>query len=108
MSKERARRREIRAKEAAIVAAARASSAERREHRATRQRALRSRLPPGRSRPTGVLAQRRRSQSRALFAALAAVNVLVWYLFPAWPIMLMSLIVTVLVTPVLHTLLFRP
>ena len=60
MSKERARRREAREREAAIVAAARGAEAEKRERRDARKRALTSRSPRRRSRPTGVLAARKR------------------------------------------------
>jgi hypothetical protein len=84
MSKERARRREAREKEAAIVAAARASTAERRERRQARTRAVRSRMPVRHSRQTGVLAQRRRRQNGATIAMLLVVNVLVWAIFPEW------------------------
>jgi Flp pilus assembly protein TadB len=107
MSKERARRREAREREAAIVAAARASQAERRERRAARGRALESRLPRRRPRPTGVLAARRRRQTGATVALLLVLNVVVWFVFPEWAARAMVLIVSLLAAPVLHTLLFR-
>ncbi len=107
MSKERARRREARQREAGIVAAARASDAERRERRASRIRAARRRLPTRRSRQTGGLARRRRRQVGTTVAALLALNVLVWVVFPDWPMRTMVLILSLLAAPVLHTMLFR-
>jgi Flp pilus assembly protein TadB len=90
-----------------VVTAARAASAERRERQARRRAAVQSRLPRRRSRPTGVLAQRRRRQLGATIAMLLAINVLVWVIFPDWPTRTMVLIVSLLVGPVLHTMLFR-
>ena len=108
VSKERQRRREAREREAGIVAAARAAEAEKRERRGARKRALTSRFPRRRhSRQTGVLAQRRRKQTGATIALLLGLNVLVWVLFTEWPARAMALILTLLVAPVLHTLLFR-
>jgi hypothetical protein len=107
MSKERARRREARQREAAIVTAARAAAAEKRERSETRKRALSSRLPRLRRGAPGVLAARRRSQTRATIAMLLVLNVLVWVVFPEWPARAMVLIVSLLAAPVLHTVLFR-
>jgi hypothetical protein len=107
MSKERARRREAREREAAIRTAARAADAERRERREARRRAVASRLPQRHSRPTGRLAARRRRQVGVTVALLLALNVLVWVVFPGWPMRMMVLIVSTLVAPVIHTMLFR-
>ena len=107
MSKERARRREARLREAAIVTAARAAEAEKRERRAARRRTLTSRWPRRHSRQTGVLAARRRRQLGATVAMLLALNVLVWVVFPDWPMRTMVLIVSLLAAPVLHTMMFR-
>jgi fatty acid desaturase len=107
MSKERARRRAAREREAAVVTAARAATAERRERQAARRRAVTARLPQRHSRPTGVLAVRRRRQVSATVAMLLALNVLVWVVFPDWPARAMVLIVSLLAAPVLHTMLFR-
>ena len=101
MSKERARRREAREREAAIVAAARAAEAEKRERRDARKRALTSRSPRRRSRPTGVLAARKRRRLGVTVALVVALNVLVWVIFPGWPMRAMVLIVSLLVAPVL-------
>jgi Flp pilus assembly protein TadB len=107
MSKERARRREARKREAAIVTAARAAEAERRERRRTMQRAMSRRLPRRHSRQTGVLAQRRRKQAGTTIALVIALNVMVWVFFPGWATQGLALVVTLLAAPVLHTLLFR-
>jgi Flp pilus assembly protein TadB len=111
MSKERARRRADREREAAIKAAARAAEAERRERREARKQALRRvttdrlpRLTPV-GRDTGSLARRRRVQRGLLLALLLALNVLVWFLRPDWEARLAAVIVSVLAFPVLQTLL---
>jgi Flp pilus assembly protein TadB len=107
MSKERARRREVREREAAIVRAARAREAERRERRTARNRTFSKVLPRRHSRQTGPLAERRRRQVGVTIALVLAVNVLVWLFFPGWPVRTMVLCVSLLAAPVLHTLLFR-
>ena len=107
MSKERARRRAVREREAGIVAAARAAEAEKRERRNGRKRALTSRAPRRRSRQTGVLAARRRRRLGIIVAIVVALNVLVWVIFPGWPMRTMVLIVSLLVTPVLHAITSR-
>ena len=107
MSKERAQRRAEREREAAARAAARAAEAERRERREARRRALTSWLPQRRSRPSGILAERRRRQNGALVAGLVAVNVLVWIFSDDWALRLGAAVVSLLAAPVLHTMLFR-
>ena len=107
MSKERARRRDEREREAAIVRAARAREAEKRERRTARTRALTRLVPKRHSRQTGVLAERRRRQLSLTVAMVIALNVLVWVFVPGWPTRTMVLCVSLLATPVLHTLLFR-
>jgi Flp pilus assembly protein TadB len=107
MSKERARRREERVREAAIVRAARAREAERRERRTARTRALTALVPRRHSRQTGALAERRRRQVGLTLAVVIALNVLVWVFVPGWPTRTMVLCVSLLATPVLHTVLFR-
>ncbi|CAB4687607.1 MAG: hypothetical protein F2667_01105 [Actinobacteria bacterium] len=106
MSKERARRREAREREAAIVAASRAAEAERRERRAARSRALTGWLPRRTPRPTGILAERRRKQLGATVAVLVVLNVLAWTLADPAVAALLT-VATPLAAPVLHTLLFR-
>jgi Flp pilus assembly protein TadB len=106
VSKERARRREERDREAAIKQAARVREVERRERRASLRRAVVPRLPH-RSRPTGALAVRRRRQTGATVALLLGLNLLVWLVFPEWSVRALVLCVTLLGAPVLHTMLFR-
>jgi hypothetical protein len=108
MSKERARRRAEREREAAVRAAARAEERARMERREARRRALTSRLPKRASRPTGILAQRRRRQVRYTVALLAALNVLVWVFFDDWAARAGALVVSLLVGPVIHLMLFKP
>ena len=40
-------------------------------------------------------------------ALLLVLNIVVWFVFPEWPACAMVLIVSLLVAPVLHTMLFR-
>ena len=111
VSKERARRRTEREKEAAIRTAARAASAERRERRQARRRSLHAatvgRLPSSSSRrPLGILERRRRLQTTGLVAVPVLLNVVVWVVRGDWPAVLGALIVSLLVFPVLKLLLF--
>ena len=107
MSKDRAHSRAKREREAAIQSAARAEAQARKERRDVRRQSFTSRLPRAHSRPTGVLAQRRRNQLSILFFLLLAVNVLVWVFFPDWAARAGALMVSLLAAPVLHTLMFR-
>src|SRR3954452_5630841 len=111
MSKERARRRAEREREAAIRAAARAAQHERRERRAARARVARRvtldrmpRLAPA-GRPTGTLAHRRRGQPSLRIAVLGAITVAVWLVRPAGASRFAALVVSILAAPVLVTLL---
>jgi membrane protein YdbS with pleckstrin-like domain len=70
----------------------------------SKERARRSGRRTGRQ--TGSLARRRRTQTSLLLALLAAVNVLVWFIGTDWATSLAALVVSVLVAPVLHLLLF--
>jgi len=113
VSKERARRRAEREREAAIRTAARAAEAERQERRAARTRTLKRhttdllpRLRPV-GRDTGVLARRRRVRRGLLVALLLALNVLVWVVRPDWEARLAALVVSLLAFPVLQLLLVR-
>jgi hypothetical protein len=109
VSKERARRRAEREREAAIRAAARAAEAERRERREARMRAVR-RVAPAftrTGRQTGPLARRARVRTGLVLAALLAANLLVWLVRPDWAARLGALVLTVLVAPVLLVLVRR-
>ena len=112
MSKERARRRADREREAGFRTAARAAEAERRERRQSRRRTLHAatvgRVRPLRSsgRPVGILARRNRRQTTGLVAVLVLLNVVVWVVRGDWAAVLGALVVSLLVFPVLRLLLF--
>jgi hypothetical protein len=106
VSKERRRRREEREREQAVRAAARAAVQEREERWAARRRALTGWVPEPRWRP-GVLARRRRRQLAVTAVLLAGLNLLAWLFVPGWAARLGAVLVSLLVAPVLHTLLFR-
>ena len=111
MSKERARRRAEREREAAIRTAARAAEQERRERRAARTRALRAattdRVPRvGVGRDTGSLARRRRRQTSMVVALLVCIVVLVFVVREDWAARLGVVVVAILAFPVLRLMLF--
>jgi len=106
VSKERARRREAREREAAerseARAAANARAARRRERRAAWSRRL-SVLTPGgpTGQPTGILARRRRIRLNLIVSALVLLHVLVWIARPDWAARLAALVVALLAFPVI-------
>jgi Flp pilus assembly protein TadB len=106
VSKERQRRREEREREQAIRFAARAAVREREERWAARRRMLTRWVPRPRWRP-GVLARRRRRELTGTLVVLAILNIAVWVFLPTWSARLGALVVSLLVAPVLHVLLFR-
>ena len=106
MSKERARRRAEREREQAIRAAARAAEQERRQRRDARRRTVAGWVPRPHWRP-GLLAARRRRQVAATVVVLLALNVLVWIVRDDWAARILAVMVSVLVAPVVHTMLFR-
>lgn len=101
------------AAEAAAERAARAAAAARRRARldklGVRKLGVRSLRPSkrGRGRQTGALALRRRNQTRLLIALLVVANVVVWLIDPSWAARSFALVASVLVAPVLYTVLFR-
>lgn len=113
MSKERARRRAEREREAAIRQAARAAEAERQERRAARRDAVRRTgarfgLGPRRGgRPVGVLAQRRRRQHLVVLLVLVGLVLVGFAMRPDWAARLAFVVIAVLAYPVLRVLLFR-
>jgi Flp pilus assembly protein TadB len=107
VSKERARRRAEREREAAILAAARAADAERKERRDARKRALTSRLPRQRRGPSGVIAERRRRQTSLLIVAVVVVNVLVWLASGDWAVRFFAVLLTLLIAPVVQILMTK-
>jgi hypothetical protein len=107
VSKERARRRAEREREAAIMAAAKAAEAERKERRDARVHALTGWLPERRRRPTGILAERRRTQTRLLVLVVVVLNVLVWLATGDWATRAFALLLSVLVAPLVHILMTK-
>jgi hypothetical protein len=102
MSKERARRREVREREAAIRRAARAREVERAARRRSRKAALRRRLVPlTTGRQTGVLARRRRARLNAVLGVLLFLQVVVWVVRPDWQARLAAVLVAALAFPVI-------
>jgi hypothetical protein len=104
MSKERALRRAERERASAIRTAARAAERERAERRLARRRSIARWLPAKTSRPSGILAERRRARLRMLVAALLLVQVVVWIFRPDWPARLAALVVSLLLFPLLAVL----
>lgn len=131
MSKERARNRAAREREAGIKAAAKGAEKDRHERRqaakkpAARTQAKRAAKNPAKKphhprtpadkkrnhapvgRPDGPLARRRRFRVRLLLALLVAVNVGAWLIWPDWSARLAVLIVSVISAPLLAALLLR-
>ncbi|WP_017933844.1 hypothetical protein [Nocardioides sp. Iso805N] len=107
--------RERLAAEAAAERTARAAAAARRRARLDKlgvrfdKLGVRSLSPStrGRGRQTGALAVRRRNQTRLLIALLVVANVVVWLIDPSWAARALALVASVLVAPVLYTVLFR-
>ena len=106
MSKERARRREAREADAAARSAAREAEALRRARRRTLVARVvapiqRLRPAPSSGRPTGRLAERRRTRFRLLLVALALIQVLVWIIRPDWQARLAALVLALFCFPVI-------
>lgn len=106
MSKERARRREEREREAAIRQAAREREAVRRERARARRKTLTGWVPRPRLTP-GILAARRRTELMATVGLLFLLNLLVWLVRPDWAARVGALVVSVLVFPVVRLLVSR-
>jgi Flp pilus assembly protein TadB len=106
MSKERARRRAEREREAAIRRAAREREVRRRSRSRARRQALTGWVPKPHLTP-GVLAARRRTELMATIGLLLLLNLLVWLVRPDWAARLGALMVSVLVFPLLRLLVSR-
>lgn len=111
MSKERARRRAEREREAAIRTAARAAAQERRERQAARKRAVKAattdRLRVGRvGRDTGTLARKRRAHTTWTVILLLIAVILVWVVRDDWAARLGIVVVSILAFPVVRLVLF--
>lgn len=99
MSKERARRRAEREREAAIKQAAHQREMERRTRAQARRWALTGWIPRPHLTP-GVLAARRRTELMATLGLLFLLNLLVWLVRPDWAARLGALVVSAVVFPV--------
>jgi Flp pilus assembly protein TadB len=106
MAKERAQRRAEREREIAARAADRTARAARDARRQALVGRLRGLFPAGRSRPTGVLAARRRARNRVLLAVAGLVQIAAWFLGRSFAISALVLVFTLLTGPVLSRLLF--
>jgi hypothetical protein len=99
VSKERARRRAERQREAAVRTAARQRAEERRARARDRKQALTGWIPRPHLTP-GVLAARRRTELAATCGLLLLLNLLVWLVRPDWAARLGALVVSAVVFPV--------
>jgi Flp pilus assembly protein TadB len=105
MTKERALRRAERERAAAARAEQRVAQAAREARRRARRQALVRWLP--RRRPaTGVLAQRRQVQNRAVYGIALVVQVLGWLAFGSVRASVLVLVLTAFALPVVFTLAF--
>jgi hypothetical protein len=107
MAKARALARAERERVAAEQAARRAAQAARLARRSARRDRLTGWLPTVRVRRRGALATRRRRQVEVMVAVLVVANVLVWFVTPSGSARALAAVASVLVAPVLHTVLFR-
>ena len=101
MSKERARRRAERDREAAAKDAARRKEALRRARARARRRALTGWIPRPHLTP-GVVAARRRAELTATVGILFLLNLVVWLVRPDWAARLGAFVVSLVVFPVLR------
>jgi hypothetical protein len=101
VSKERARRREAREAEAAVRAQARAEAdakaARVRARRTARDARLRQLGLRSAGRPTGIIAERRRTRIRIITLLLLFAQVVVWIVRPDWQARFGALVVSVFV-----------
>ncbi|MFC4532863.1 hypothetical protein [Sphaerisporangium dianthi] len=108
MSKERARRRAEREAENARQAALRAE----REARKARRRRLRARLAAAVPRPVrvarqgGLIARRHRAQNTVVAVLFVLVQVIAWLLLDGWAARVGVLVLSILMLPVLVTVIF--
>ncbi|MDH2416676.1 hypothetical protein [Nocardioides sp. CER19] len=107
MAKARALARAERERVAAEQAARREAESARLARRAARRRALTGWIPARRGRTAGVLARRRRRRVEVVLAVLLVANVLVWFVDRSWSASALAAVASVLVAPVLYTVLFR-
>ena len=110
MAKTRAKARAERERLAAAAAAKRERENARRARRRVWARRLTGWIPAswrGHNRQSGALAAKRRKQRWATFLVLLVINVVVWFVDPTWSARAFVLVASVLIAPVLYTVLFR-
>lgn len=103
----RAKARAERERLAAEAAEERAARAARSAERRARRERLTGWVPARRSRPVSALAERRRRNVRILIVVLLLLNALVYLVTEDVGTVVFSAIASVLVAPVVYTLLFR-
>lgn len=107
MSKERARRREERERQAAVAAEQRKALAVKQARRAARKQAVTKYLPATHSRQTGLLAARKRREALTTAGVLVVLNIVVFAVARDWALTALLLVASVLGAPVLHLMLFK-
>jgi hypothetical protein len=107
MAKARAIARAERERAAALAAAERRAAQLRHARRRRRRERLIGWLPRRPKGAAGVLARKRRHQAEAVLVLLLVLNVFVWFAVPAMSGRALALVASVLVAPVLYTVLFR-
>jgi hypothetical protein len=107
VAKTRALARAERERAAAEQVATRAAEAAQQARRRARRQASTGWLPKRRTGPAGVLAKKRRRRVETVLAVLLAVNVLVWFAVPSASARALAAVASVLIAPVLYTVLFR-
>ncbi|MFE4001917.1 hypothetical protein ACFX43_24330 [Nocardioides sp. YIM B13467] len=103
----RAKARAERERQAAKAAEERAARAARSAERRARRERLTGWVPARRSRPNSALAERRRRNVRILIVVLLLLNALVYLVTEDVGTVVFAGIASVLVAPVVYTLLFR-
>ena len=104
---ERARRREERDRAVAVETAAREAAATRQARRDARRTALLGWVPRPAPVESGTLAAKRRQRTGLVVAFVLAVNVLVWLGTGEWAARVLVLLLSVLVAPIVLSILNR-
>ena len=107
MSKERQKRRAEREAAAAVLAQQRAAEAERKARQEARKERLTGWVPRPATRPSGLLAEKRRRQAGFTFAVLVAFNLLVFAFTQSWATTALTLVASLLGAPIIHMILTR-
>jgi Flp pilus assembly protein TadB len=107
VSKERARRREERERQAAVAAAERQAAAEKQARREARKQTVTRYLPATHSRQTGLLAEKRRREVFATGAVLVVLNLVVFAVAGDWALTALLVVASILGAPILYLMLFR-